>query len=93
MRSETTQQHTPGPWVVRIGSSGHLVQIHRVEPIGAGPMVARVYSDEAIGDAHLIAAAPELLEALKIYVHANGNGVPPHIEAAARAAIAKAEGR
>lgn len=92
-------KHTPGPW--RIGSHGpngyHTVGTER------GLMVAMVahsvnYIDEceqAIGDACLIAAAPELLEALRLMRKHYGNCGNAHQQAAADAAdvaIAKATG-
>lgn len=56
-----TSQHTPGPWIV-VEDGGDLaieVKNKRVARIGAD-------SDGSyIADARLIAAAPELLEALK----------------------------
>ena len=88
-------RHTPGPWETRLdepywlrvfGSDGHAI--------------AKVYLDDAPvedyntrqeANARLIAAAPELLQALKGVVYiANRETVEFD---AARAAIAKAEGR
>lgn len=52
--------------------------------------LAERLSDEARANARLIAAAPELLEALQDYVSDWDNGLGPDI-ARLRAAIAKAE--
>jgi len=49
--------HTPGPWKARI--SGNVANTVSTED-GIG--IARVIGDE---DAHLIAAAPQMLEALE----------------------------
>jgi len=100
-----TVQHTPGPWkrVRRIGG-GYTIQARNFYPavaLGDG----RENKGVAIANARLIAAAPELLEALRgcaaslrmarIYHKAS----PPWCQrddealAAADAAIEKAEGR
>ena len=108
--------HTPGPWHVseldyrtigprRIVGQGTMGEVPQLQA------VARVTErmDETAANAHLIAAAPELLEALyglgeQVVASHNGwcfdscadNGIveghSPRC-AAARAAIAKAEGR
>lgn len=81
--------HTPGPWK-REG-----IEIYASAPANVRPHIARViYGDTA--NARLIAAAPELLEALKHLDNAINEpslGIDL-IEASdkARAAIAKAEG-
>lgn len=79
--------HTPGPWVVRKDSSIETKD---------GLTVAGFIDD--VKDAALIAAAPELLEALKGVVAAlsQPKTFPADIEAAkafAIRAITKAEGR
>lgn len=81
--------HTPGPWFRNISPK---------YPIFAGPRgnhthVASVLSkpEYAEGDLRLIAAAPELLEALKSIVADSYEITEAHI-IAARAAIAKATG-
>lgn len=81
---------TPGPWVIRFdfnvfGGDGRLVasaggHANNVTPLGTDA--------ENRANAHLIAAAPELLEALKLIVEHFGDPLK-----VARAAIAKAEGR
>ena len=91
--------HTPGPWEVLPESDSH-----------EGPLIAEcdLQSDEAQNraNARLIAAAPDLLEALRASVAATDREleafrrnlgrnplVMPEWLAGARAAIAKAEGR
>lgn len=80
--------HTLGPWKVAPAREG-IIDIfdahdHDVVTLYGGRM----------GNAQLIAAAPELLEALRALVHGfeSYENVDPLL-AAARAAIAKAEGR
>lgn len=110
-------QYTPGPWVIAMNSNGNLY----IQPEGRGhetdiAFIFRPYPQ--VGDhspiearreanARLIAAAPELLEALRrIYNNAQsrlfnsdtGAGHPDFdalycICQESRAAIAKAEGR
>ena len=89
--------HTPGPWTI-LPNTPHFVRaMHPAE--GMQP-VATVYhfDGELAANARLIAAAPELLEALEAvlpdlehYVATHGPG-PDKRLAAARAAIAKARG-
>ena len=92
-------KHTPGPWINhgRIPQNGGLPH----SSVGAKTLLARVYS-EAYGDikqeaanARLIAAAPDLLEALNAMLTHMGmdedEWSKPTFEQA-RAAIAKARG-
>jgi hypothetical protein len=97
-------KHTPGPWTF-----GHWGDDFWVSPDSSGltQKVARVTwgmgeeRKEGRENARLIAAAPELLEALSGLVdaceaHNSANGremVDRHALERARAAIAKAEGR
>ena len=87
--------HTPGPWRVN-GIDGALegwkvtdtgpTQDHDGD--GASEYLATVYDE---GNGRLIAAAPELLEALKAVVRVADRATVEFD--LARAAIAKAEGR
>jgi hypothetical protein len=99
-------QHTPGPWICEIGvqcyfHDGNRVSINRRNPEeDTGEPVAEVWptSDESdIADGYLIAAAPELLEALQAAYVALTDGMRRDERDAmmrqVRAAIAKAEGR
>lgn len=96
-----TTKHTPGPWEVQPDqrSQGEALAIVG----GSSLIIARTPKatldmhrrvDEA--NARLIAAAPELLEALRAINQVLGGSQPIDIPGAlmiARAAIAKAEGR
>lgn len=96
----TTAQHTPGPWTLG-GCSGRMVK--PVAPYGGDGFIADV---DTLPNAHLISAAPELLAAcqtLADYYKGHeatddqaakeaGGGVYRAL-VAARAAIAKAEGK
>ena len=92
--------HTPGPWhyspdvslhntALVYGADKYLVadagRIHRRQP------------EEQIANAKLIAAAPDLLDALRdmteFYAQVTASPDEDSVLAAARAAIAKAEGR
>ena len=86
-------RHTPGPWEIsdrpRKSSSGKFM--YRVD----GPEILFDYEDWGYTkeSASLIAAAPELLEALKAILSDGLHcDVVPHLHEKARAAIAKAEG-
>jgi hypothetical protein len=85
-------KHTPGPWRTEI--DGELVgPLGGFMPVGGGcygsPWMTGITEEARKADARLIAAAPELLEALRSMLEDDD-----HDEAKrkARAAIAKAEG-
>ncbi len=96
-------QHTPGPWTLDLGNIGADMKNH--VPIdapdhGGIAQVVWVMEDDASAskstpaceaNAFLIAAAPELLEALKQI--AAGQYVEGEEREIARAAIAKATGK
>ena len=97
-------KHTPGPWVADDNEGFSMWKIYsRMSPSGSwvqGPCVAKVIGDSAEADANarLIAAAPELLEALEKALDALGGNDPydlgydDSICGYIRAAIAKAKG-
>jgi len=98
-------KHTPGPWTVDHAhhfDEGFLriIRDHRLERVAMIPDVAREL-EEARGDARLIAAAPDLLHALRLMLRehdalqmAEGSTEDRWTAAAvARTAIAKAEGQ
>lgn len=108
-------KHTPGPWRVEAGTTliwgncnpddhstrgmGYPIAEARINPSGnwsTGP-----YADEGEANARLIAAAPDLLEALESIVlmqaENRGDGVKTHLALShlcvtAQAAIARARG-
>ena len=90
--------HTPGPWEVRIERGKHCIRPADVKQaghtVGYAPL-AKVEGDRRVGsqaeNARLIAAAPELLDALKEMRdwYQKYIGLPA---CAANAAIAKATG-
>jgi hypothetical protein len=95
--SET--KHTPGPWKA---SYDRYERKHSFVGDGMwfGKISWTVTSDRNEADARLIAAAPELLEALKLFVRAEKmarDGNPPQdadeLIKLGDSAIAKAEGR
>lgn len=86
-------KHTPGPWIIEkspfeVLNVDHGMLTHEI--CSGYIMIAAIYVDHDSPDAHLLAAAPELLEALEWAVD------NPHDDAywisQARAAIAKAKG-
>lgn len=100
MAKEKPTPHTPGPWKLEREPDEILGELIRVQtPLGP---VCTLVGDEA--DAHLIAAAPDLLAALSALfehcamVHKHWGDGSNQREAdaaiaAGRAAIARAEGR
>lgn len=93
-------KHTPGPW-------NQMVKMNGFTAVGANTLIARVFStafqdlENERANAHLIAAAPDLLEAVKdalafldrpdITTYEWYKLAPKHV-AMFRRAIAKAEG-
>ena len=83
-------QHTPGPWDIGYAQADDIVIVGPDKELE----ICTVWSDPNVCDAKLIAAAPELLEALKeATLHiwlGNEAGVNANIKA--HAIIAKATG-
>ena len=121
--AQSAAQHTPGPWAVQDDNAGVYYVNPRIEAgedindprhdsiiarcTGFGAF-SGIEDAEVEANARLIAAAPELLEALReaVYLHghehAHADGRPIEIPGSttgiewykqARAALAKAEGR
>ena len=100
----TRTGHTPGPWVVEAGTchTGEIAMVHGAETENGEPTWLEVWSPEwphnADANARLIAAAPELLAALKAIVEDHLHTTfPPYSPGESpydkgRAAIARAEG-
>lgn len=105
-------EHTPGPWTIRFGLNvmGKDVRYPSQERLvaNAGGHANNIWNEQVTAEneanARLIAAAPDLLEALKEILAAGESYVDSADEVkamlrfgrandAARAAIAKAEGR
>ncbi len=96
-------QHTPGPWTI----ADDLDRIECIGIYGGTQLVAEIRDPETIklderaveeammrSNAHLIAAAPELLEALRLAQNKIALDLSPvNTDNAVRNAIAKAEGR
>lgn len=86
-------KHTPGPWEAQTHIANEA--INRVRPVFDRRNMGKLPACEGGGfyirnraDAHLIAAAPDMLEALRFIAANSGD---PVMEASASAAIAKAE--
>ena len=91
-------KHAPGPWQQKCADYDPLTIIALVDSDGMGNLqYSRICDvddcDSAIENARLIAAAPELLDALKDVVRYGWWENAPASKAKALAAIAKAEGR
>jgi len=98
-------KHTEGPWEIGKCNSGPVsgtIPIHThdyMESYRSGMLVCSVYGTATFSEANarLIAAAPELLEALKammrLTVSDNGEYLADAITDMAQAALNKAEGR
>jgi len=90
-------KHTPGPWNIVLGYTIDEIPCYWLI-VGSGLIIGDIRSDN-VNDGCLLAAAPDLLEALKNIVNlwdhhasAHGDGTIFPLHVAARAAIAKAEG-
>lgn len=90
-----TGKYTPGPWAAHKwdGEEWKEKRWHVSTDDGLAVCVSPRYADHAnLSDARLIAAAPDLLDALKRvsdYICYEGSNVPEYV----MDAIAKAEGR
>lgn len=83
-------KHTPGPWILKQTRDGKAILIN-------GGHVGEVHSDdidtdEAWSNANLIAAAPEMLEALQFIVDSNGLKITAAITETVQKVINKAKG-
>lgn len=91
--------HTPGPWQMSgVRGTSPVYKGHGVGPDGQPYVVIVPYNDkdhaECLANARLIAAAPDMLAALKALVtFFESTGFKTGFLADSRAAIAKAEGR
>jgi len=92
-------EHTPGPWEAHHGwaSSGPYAEHPNwCEVTGGGPPGDKAFISIAghfgLADARLIAAAPDLLEALEAFVEEVAGTFPFASLPPAKAAIAKARG-
>lgn len=96
----TQSKHTPGPWEVQDNTDQEFGQL-RVDSYYDGPVAicgtngeTLKVGDECRANAKLMAASPDLLEALKIQVDLSEKRKDfGEFYLMAKAAIAKAEGR
>lgn len=85
-------KHTPGPWVY-VPVKGSIPILHVYCPDGMGAFHLSRGDAEQDSNAHLIAAAPELLEALELAGQSAGyQYMTRETREAISAAIAKAKG-
>ena len=82
-------KHTPGPWVLESPESGGRVLAQDERATIIHTPTGSPFNELVIADARLIAAAPDLLEALQAMLSI---GQPDGLAENARAAIAKATG-
>jgi|HubBroStandDraft_4_1064222.scaffolds.fasta_scaffold01416_10 hypothetical protein len=89
--------HTPGPWELRKHNYGNYRDAIGVFRVGSNTaIVDGVWGrnlTESDTNARLIAAAPDLLEALKLMLHTFGDSDDRSVIESAAAAMFKAEGR
>ena len=92
--SKEAMKHTPGPWTFYDDSNDG--KTNRIEIVAIGKTVARIYHSvpaKDLSNARLIAAAPDLLEALLMVLDdPNALDGRPRTYEYVRAAIAKATG-
>jgi hypothetical protein len=63
-RGEIMSKHTPGPWLIERTASGRFIR--SIGPLSAEEYAGASWLEVSESDAHLIAAAPDLLAALKL---------------------------
>ena len=86
-------KHTPGPW--KFYDDSNDGKTNRIEIVAIGKTVARIYHsvpEEDLPNARLIAAAPDLLNAVRFLLSNPDNRISKADRDAAYAAIAKATG-
>ena len=94
---EAMSQHTPGPWTLYTDHHPGRVRVMAKMPQGVFILAnldhetVDTSNPVTLANAHLIAAAPGLLDALKRCIANDGRFITDEDLAAARAAIAKAE--
>ena len=78
--SQQTTSHTPGPWNLCSGDAGNHFNIESREYVNDGFEIAKLRGPDRKANARLIAAAPELLEALQriLAIHCPLTGDPSH---------------
>ena len=88
----STTKHTPGPWRIESGPYYRAIRVD-FEVIADMRQIGRSFNES---NARLIAAAPDLLDALENVIESWGLGLLPHEDSEAldqaRAAITKAKG-
>ena len=88
-------KHTPGPWA-QWADTNIIIRLHSGKPLSEDLRICEVatntWQDQGRYNARLIAAAPELLEALKLAQQIIGHPDDAHSKLI-DAAIAKAEGK
>lgn len=85
-------KHTPGPWTAREGTTTGM-EVVATKPRGGIYTVARCGGKDREANAHLIAAADDMLAALRAMDEADNLQAISDALLLGRAAIAKAEGR
>jgi hypothetical protein len=92
-------KHTPGPWEQMPSGVMGSLSVWNPQRALVVAMAGGMSAEEGLSNARLIAAAPELLEALQEFVRVLNSGTPVNLIQeigqagdVARAAIAKATG-
>lgn len=95
-------KHTSGPWTFSVHGFNRIDITTNPYGAGVGKQIGEVYSEghkpEAVANAELIAAAPDLLESCELALVAISRDVregrcPSGVENALRRSIAKAKGQ
>lgn len=92
--------HTPGPWRVATATETGKPIVCAIEGPDAGMCIAEINSWRQVANGYLIAAAPEMLQALEWIIDEYESNIDTNegpsdepIPRWARAAIAKAKGK
>jgi hypothetical protein len=95
MNKQTVMKHTPGPWTIKQGKVSQVLSVQDEVGTHIAGTGYDVYDyEQRVANAHLIAAAPDLLVALTDLLNAEYNDtVNPEVIANAVRAIGKASGR
>jgi Asp/Glu/hydantoin racemase len=86
-------KHTPGPWTLSSNRAGHAIVCASGKTVAAAHLLGTIHPREEVeANALLIAAAPDLLAALKKALNHPLVRIPGDLEIVMRAAISKATG-
>ena len=94
MNNQQIMNHTPGPWVSFENTDGHTIQGQNKEHVAYCDYTSDTEETPAKSNARLIAAAPEMLAALKALTeHSSGTNTAFFVKGTSKAMHAAMQGQ